>query len=292
MGIKVVDKAYLSEQFKRYHGVIDPRITTVEGAISTLNGDVNTQGSIQHTVTAAIAGVIDAAPEAFDTLKEISDWIGDHGDTALEMNAAIQSNSSSIETLNGDANTEGSVDYKIANAVPNVETENIDFVTLLRETIVISGETNVTIGNSIALTSSVNGVSWTSSDNEVATVVDGVVTGVSAGEVTITASKSGYNAGTKTVIVSAASQPEPEEPVEEPQTPQVVIEGEASVAVGEDITLTSNAENTTWSSSNDEIATVENGVVHGVSAGEVTITASAEGYTPGTKGVTVTVVGE
>ena len=282
MSIKVVDKAYLSEQFKRYHGVIDPRITNVEGAIATLNGDVNTEGSIQNTVNSAIAGVIDAAPEAFDTLKEISDWIGDHGDTALEMNAAIQSNSSSIETLNGDVSTPGSVDYKIANAVENmeIETENIDFVTLLRETISISGDSSVEVGKDITLTSTVAGVTWVSSDDGKATVVDGVVHGVSEGEVTITASKSGYNAGTKTVTIVAAQE----------EDVPVIIDGEASVEVGKDITLTSNAENTVWESSNNDIATVNNGVVHGVSKGEVTITATAEGYTPGTKVINVTVV--
>ena len=94
--------------------------------------------------------------------------------------------------------------------------------------------------------------------------------------------QTGYNAGTKTVTIVAAQE----------EDVPVIIDGEASVEVGKDITLTSNAENTVWESSNNDIATVNNGVVHGVSKGEVTITATAEGYTPGTKVINVTVVSE
>lgn len=68
----------------------------------------------------------------------------------------------------------------------------------------------------------------------------------------------------------------------------MTITGEDTVKVSENITLTSSAENVTWTSSDETKATVEAGVVHGVEAGEVTITATAEGYNPATKVITVT----
>ena len=37
------------------------------------------------------------APESFDTLKELSDWINTHSESASEMNSKIQKNASEIE---------------------------------------------------------------------------------------------------------------------------------------------------------------------------------------------------
>ena len=64
-----------------------------------------------------------------------------------------------------------------------------------RETISLSGLSYATIGEQVTLTSSVEGVTYTSSDELVATVADGVVTAVKAGDVTITAHKDGYKDG-------------------------------------------------------------------------------------------------
>jgi hypothetical protein len=71
---------------------------------------------------------------------------------------------------------------------------------------------------------------------------------------------------------------------------ELEITGEDTVTVGNAITLSADAgeKAVSWSSSNDEIATVEGGIVTGVSAGEVTITATADGYNPATKVITIT----
>lgn len=69
-------------------------ITTVQAAISTLNG--TGAGSVEKTVTDKIAEVVASAPADFDTLKEISDWISDHADDASAMNSAIQANTTAL----------------------------------------------------------------------------------------------------------------------------------------------------------------------------------------------------
>ena len=62
-----------------------------------------------------------------------------------------------------------------------------------------------------------------------------------------------------------------------------------TLKVGETVTLTSNVEGVAYSSSNKQIATVSaDGVVTGVGAGSVTITAKKDGYTDGTIDLTVT----
>ncbi len=65
-----------------------------------------------------------------------------------------------------------------------------------RETISLSGLSYATIGEQVTLTSSVAGVTYTSSDALIATVADGVVTAVKAGDVIITVHKDGYKDGT------------------------------------------------------------------------------------------------
>ena len=51
-------------------------------------GEVS-QEVLNQTVNEAIAGVVANAPEDFDTLKEMSDWIAEHEDSASAMNSAI-----------------------------------------------------------------------------------------------------------------------------------------------------------------------------------------------------------
>ena len=58
-------------------------------AIGVLNGEATVEGSVKKTVTDEIAKVVAGAPESFDTLKELSDWIATHGQDAAEMNSAI-----------------------------------------------------------------------------------------------------------------------------------------------------------------------------------------------------------
>ena len=70
-----------------------------------------------------------------------------------------------------------------------------------------------------------------------------------------------------------------------PATAFSIDEDTAMVAVGDEITLSKSVtpvyttDSISWTSSSNSIATVSNGVVSGVSAGEVTITGSVGGYT-------------
>lgn len=59
-------------------------------------GEVS-QEVLNQTVNEAIAGVVANAPEDFDTLKEMSDWISEHEDDATAMNSAILENKNSID---------------------------------------------------------------------------------------------------------------------------------------------------------------------------------------------------
>ena len=73
-------------------------------------------------------------------------------------------------------------------------------------TITASGEKDILVGGQVTLTASEQGVTWTSSDATVASVNNGVVTGLKLGSATIKASKEHFNDGS---VVINVVRPEP-----------------------------------------------------------------------------------
>ena len=65
------------------------RLDTAEQAITKLNGDETTDGSVKKITADAVASIVAGAPEDFDTLKELSDWISSHENDASAMNSSI-----------------------------------------------------------------------------------------------------------------------------------------------------------------------------------------------------------
>ena len=65
-------------------------------AIAKLNGDDNVDGSVKKQVKDAINAVVDGAPEAFDTLKEIADWIGSDESGTAELISEVAANTKAI----------------------------------------------------------------------------------------------------------------------------------------------------------------------------------------------------
>lgn len=133
------------------------------------------------------------------------------------------------------------------------------------------------LGQTVQLTASVEGVTWESAKTDVATIDNnGLVTSVGVGSSSITASKEGYRNGSITITVSL-------------ETITITAEGgAASLVKGTTLNLTPSKDGVTWASSNESIATVNNGVVSGVDYGSVTITASKEGFNVGSINLEVT----
>ncbi len=126
-------------------------------------------------------------------------------------------------------------------------------------------------------------VTWTSSDETVATVVDGVVTGLKAGTATITATSNDDDTKFASCEVTVTFI----------NVESISMDETASVTTGSTITLTptfnpsdASDKTVTWTSSDETVATVENGVVTGLKAGTVTITATTN---DGAKTATCTV---
>lgn len=109
---------------------LSSRVSANESAIATLNGTGD--GSVTKTVTDKIAEVVAGAPEDFDTLKEISDWVSSHSSDALEMNSEIQANKANIAA---EAETRASEDTLLQTNISNEETARKSADTALQTSI-------------------------------------------------------------------------------------------------------------------------------------------------------------
>lgn len=116
-------------------------------------------------------------------------------------------------------------------------------------------------------------VTWTTSDATVATVENGVVKGLKAGEVTITAKVGNFIKEAKVTVKEVALN-------------SVAIntqDFELEEGVTKQLDILVNPENTTdelnieWKSSDEEVVTVENGLVKGLKPGKATLTVTVNG---------------
>lgn len=136
-------------------------------------------------------------------------------------------------------------------------------------------EISLAVGNTVRLTAvSTDGsaVVWDSSNVEVATVENGLVTGVSKGEAVIMASTNSVMA-VCTIKVSAAPV------IIQPESETLVLSlSDLSLEAGNTVTLTAKSSlegaRIVWNSSNKTVATVSEGTVTALTAGKATITAN------------------
>ena len=143
-------------------------------------------------------------------------------------------------------------------------------------TVTAAGDkTKLMYGETVQLTASVEGVTWTSSKPEIASVDgNGLVSALAKGSASIKASKEGFRDGTISISVDYPSI-------------TITASGEKDILVGGTVTLTASEQGVTWTSSDPEVATVNNGVVTGVKLGSATIKASKEHFNDGSVEINV-----
>ena len=110
--VKAIEDDYLTsadkEAINGAASALEGRVKANEDAIVVLNGEG--EGSVKKQVSDAIAGVVASAPEDFDTLKEVADWIASDTTGAAKMQA-------DIARLDGADTVDGSVKKQIKDAV-------------------------------------------------------------------------------------------------------------------------------------------------------------------------------
>lgn len=99
----------------------------VTGLVDALAERPTTTG-MNAAISAAISDLINGAPETYDTLKEISDYIAAHQDVVDALNSAIGQKADRATTLAGygitDAMTATEINTAIQNALDNYDTSN------------------------------------------------------------------------------------------------------------------------------------------------------------------------
>jgi uncharacterized protein YjdB len=164
--------------------------------------------------------------------------------------------------------------------------------------ITLTGNNYLAVGDTTILTPTVvvkgdiaQTVTWSSSDEAIATVIDGKVTAVAPGSAMITATSIEDTSAVGTFYVAVVAPPSP-------TVHNVFISGKNQVEINGVIQLeaivdgsSESAQTVTWSSSNTAVATVDaNGLVTGVGVGNAIITATsvADRSKSGTLNITVT----
>lgn len=75
------------------------RVTNAEGAITTLNGNAQTAGSVDYKIAQAIAGIMENPDEAMNSIQELVEWINDHATDALDLSNQVSTNKTNIANL-------------------------------------------------------------------------------------------------------------------------------------------------------------------------------------------------
>ena len=141
-------------------------------------------------------------------------------------------------------------------------------------------ETSLLIGSSEMLTYAINpasatnqNVSWKSSNTNVATIENGVVNTVGVGEAVITVTTED---GAKTASCTVTVLPISVESVNLNKSAASLLVGESEILTYNILPANATNKNISWSSSNKDVATVENGVVNAIGVGTAVISVTTE----------------
>lgn len=92
--------------------------------------DYYTKAETDRRISDEVARIVSDAPEDFDTLRELSDWIATHEESAAAMNSAIQANTAGVAALYAEVATKApqSTTYT-KNEVDAALSDKVDKVT-------------------------------------------------------------------------------------------------------------------------------------------------------------------
>lgn len=172
------------------------RVSANETAIETLNG--TGVGSVSKQVADAVAAIVADAPEAYDTLKEISDWISSHSSDAATMNSQINTNKTDIANLTTLIGTlpEGTVSTTIvayiAEAIGVSETDLTSAIATAKSEAISTASTDATTKANNALASAKTYADGLASNYATAaqgakadTAVQSIISGVTNGSISV-----------------------------------------------------------------------------------------------------------
>jgi hypothetical protein len=82
-------------------------IGELQGEVDTLNGDAETEGSVDYKIAQAVAAIMENPDDTMNSINELVTWIDGHAEDALELSNQVTANKNDIATLNGLVGTTG-----------------------------------------------------------------------------------------------------------------------------------------------------------------------------------------
>ncbi|NCW88587.1 MAG: hypothetical protein EBV71_06845, partial [Chitinophagia bacterium] len=248
---------------------------TMTYTVVGVGGCANATATRTVTVTAApVAGTL-SGTQAICIAGTCTLTSSIAGGTWTSSNGSIATINSSTGFVTGVAAGTATMTYTVAGTggCANATATRLINVTAPPSAGTLTGVQAICVAGTSSFYSSVNGGSWTSSDNTIATInnTTGFITGVAAGTATMTYTIVGTGGcadatATRTVTVT---------------TPPVAgtLSGGASICITGTTVFSSTVAGGTWTSSNNSIALINatTGVVTGVDAGTATMTYTVAG---------------
>ena len=239
---------------------IDP--TTVDGAFSLEHAGGAVAGVISYNAATRTAVFTPDADLEYDT----------------EYTATVEG---TVATVGG-VSLAGEASWSFTTEVAPTPVDEIDGVTVDPDaaTVVVGDTVQLTADVSVVSGTPATTVTWTSSDDAIASVnATGLVTAIAPGTATITATST-FDAsfsGDAAITVTAAPIPDVIDGVTVDPDAATVVEGD-TVQLTADVSVVSGSPSTavTWASDDETVATVDaTGLVTAVAAGTATITATS-----------------
>jgi len=98
----------------------DGAVTDNTNALAVLNSDADTDGSVDKKIATAITSIVNGAPEAYDTLKELLDYINNED---VDLSDFITQVNDKVAALKGDASDDWNTLEKIEVATKQIQSD-------------------------------------------------------------------------------------------------------------------------------------------------------------------------
>lgn len=247
---------------------------------ASLKEDSGISAKVTITVTEETGPVVVITPTLELKLNETEITIS--GTTKIETIitnsdklASFKSKNTEVAIVDSEGNITG---ISVGEAIIEVTIEGTDLkkefkVTVTEPNLTVEGETEVVAGSSIELKALLNGVEtkaeWNSEEPKVATVVNGKVTGISAGDVVISATVNGIVKKVTITVKSNEQKPKSIEVTTEAET----IYATDTISLNIKVLPEEASQEISYKSSNEKIAKIDSkGNVIFKKGGEVVIT--------------------
>ena len=255
---KLINSKYwriTGDNLLRYHISFESKMLTltkgVEHTLVLIKKGIDASETV--TLTSSDPNIVQIIDAAFLTIKGLKE-----GTVTITATVAANSNH---ETLNA------TCEVMVRVAVTGVSLSKTGLP-------LVKGATEMLIATVSPSDATNKKVIWSSNNSSLATVENGQVTALSAGNATITVTtEDGNHTATCKVVVT---DPIPASGVTLSQTELSLLKGATATLVATVVPSEATNKRVTWRSNNTEVATVENCMVTAVSVGKATITVTTE----------------